>query len=138
MDANRDKLDYRTSSRPIASNKISKKSGLIFSLVMLFITFLATMMLSFEIIWILLAYVLINIAYSLKLKTIVVVDVVIISSGFLNKSLNELDEILNRYNITPTTVDDYEWNGFRGGVITGLSEKKKYVLDIWKYIYGNI
>jgi len=83
MDANRDKLDYRTSSRPIASNKISKKSGLIFSLVMLFITFLATMMLSFEIIWILLAYVLINIAYSLKLKTIVVVDVVIISSGFL-------------------------------------------------------
>ena len=67
-----------------------------------------------------------------------VIDSDMVLSGFLKNSMSELREIINQYNITPTTEVNYEWSGFRGGVIQGLSEKRKYVLDIWKYLYLNI
>ena len=83
MDAERDKLDERTNLRPIATKKISRKNGAMLSSVLFIISIILSIFLIPEILNIILSYVIINIMYSIKLKFVQGLDVIIISLGFI-------------------------------------------------------
>lgn len=86
-DKEKDKRHEKKKSRPIAAEIISVKNAIIFALTLFifsmffsYLTILSTNHLSYLYIII---YILINITYSLKLKTIPIIDVFILVIGFL-------------------------------------------------------
>ena len=82
-DVEKDKLHEKKKNRAIASGKVSKKLALIIMLITLFIGLLIAFLISLNCLYILLAYLTINFFYSLWLKKIPLVDLIIVSSGFL-------------------------------------------------------
>lgn len=82
-DIKEDKLHPKKRFRPIASGKISKKIAITLMIVLLFIGFFLMMIVSFKSTEILLLYVIMNILYSLWLKHIAIIDIVIIAVGFV-------------------------------------------------------
>lgn len=70
-------------NRPIASGRIGTKEALFVSLVILAISFLLSLKFSFLFILIVLAYLLLTVAYSFGLKNIVIIDAFCIAGGFI-------------------------------------------------------
>jgi decaprenyl-phosphate phosphoribosyltransferase len=70
-------------NRPIASGKINAKTALFFSLILLSIGLLTSSLVSLNVLFLIILYVLLNVAYSFKLKHISIVDITIISTGFV-------------------------------------------------------
>jgi len=68
--------------RPIASGKISKQKALFVALFLLLSSFALGMVLNWTVVLVLLAYLIINLFYSLWLKNVAIVDVFVISLGF--------------------------------------------------------
>lgn len=60
-----------------------------------------------------------------------------IHRGFISLELSQLKQIIAKCDIS-ITLGEYEWDGFKKGIIKNLSEKEKLVLDIWKFIYSSI
>lgn len=82
-DIDEDRQHPKKKNRPIASGAISKPQAIVFMAV-LFITGFALMAsLSREAVGILSAYTILNVAYSLKLKHVAILDVTIIAVGFV-------------------------------------------------------
>lgn len=82
-DINEDRQHPKKKNRPIASGAISRPHAIIL-MVLLFIAGFALMAsLSLEAVGILSAYTVINLAYSVKLKHVAILDVAIIASGFV-------------------------------------------------------
>ena len=84
-DVEKDKLHTIKKERPIASGKVSKKEGIILAILLFIISIfinwnISTSPISFII---LLSYLLMNIAYSFGLKNIPIIDILILSIGFL-------------------------------------------------------
>lgn len=84
-DVEKDKLHPIKKERPIASGKVSKKEGIILAILLFIISIfinwnISTSPISFII---LLSYLLINIAYSFGLKNLPIIDILILSIGFL-------------------------------------------------------
>ena len=84
-DVEKDKLHPIKKERPIASGKVSKKEGIILAILLFIISIfinwnISTSPISFII---LLSYLLMNIAYSFGLKNIPIIDILILSIGFL-------------------------------------------------------
>ena len=86
IDAKTDKLHPLQKSRPIPSGKIKKRNALIFAFILIFSAFMILQIggghnkgifIAFGI------YLLLNLAYSLKLKYIAILDIFIIASGFV-------------------------------------------------------
>lgn len=71
------------SHRPIASGQIKTKTAFIFLSLLMIVGGGLAYQLSFEVFSLLLTYLVLNLAYSLKLKHLAIIDVVIISSGFV-------------------------------------------------------
>jgi len=78
-----DKLHPNKRKRPLASGTISKPQAILIILVLFSIGFTLMFLLSKQGVFILLAYVVLNIAYSLYLKHIAILDVSIIAIGFV-------------------------------------------------------
>ena len=78
-----DKLHPKKKHRPLASGKVSINSALLTMTVLLLIGFGLMYFNSIQALKILLAYVLMNIAYSLALKKMAIIDVCIIAIGFV-------------------------------------------------------
>ena len=82
-----DKANPDKRNRPIASGAISIRQGYFFSSVL----FLTSMILSYhsnlECLCLLLSYAVINLLYTIKLKHVVIIDVMIIAYGFVVRSL---------------------------------------------------
>lgn len=70
-------------NRPLASGKISPKVALVLALVLLLAGFAGAWFLSLRFFAILAAYFIMNVAYTLKLKHIAVLDATIIATGFV-------------------------------------------------------
>ncbi|MCD6596106.1 MAG: UbiA prenyltransferase family protein [Bacteroidales bacterium] len=68
--------------RPIASGKISKQKALLVALFLLLSSFALSLILNWNVVLVLLAYLIINLFYSLWLKNVAIVDVFVISLGF--------------------------------------------------------
>ena len=73
--------------RPIASGKISKQKALLIALFLLLSSFALGMVLNWNVVLVLLAYLIINLFYSLWLKNVAIVDVFVISFGFVLRLL---------------------------------------------------
>ncbi len=73
--------------RPIASGKISKKTAVLVASALLVFGFVLASFLDYTFIFILATYVVINIFYSIGLKNVPIIDITIISVGFLLRIL---------------------------------------------------
>ena len=83
-DIEKDKKHPTKKNRPLASGAVSRKSAILCALVFSIITIAITLyMRSYIAALLLLGYLLLNILYSMRLKNIPIVDVVILASGFV-------------------------------------------------------
>ena len=82
-DVRSDSLHHEKSKRPIASGKITVKSGIVFSVIIFALGNGSAFFLSSEFGWCALSYSVITILYSVFLKKMVLVDVITISVGFV-------------------------------------------------------
>ena len=83
IDLPRDKLHPIKKHRPIASEKITIQEAKYFLSVLLLSTIAISIIFNFELFFILLIYLIINIFYSLILKEVFLLDMIIIATGFV-------------------------------------------------------
>ncbi|MEM6262547.1 MAG: decaprenyl-phosphate phosphoribosyltransferase [Bacteroidota bacterium] len=83
LDIEKDKLHPEKKSRPLASGALSKPAGLSIFAVLAIISIGLTFLIGWEAATFLGAYFVMNLAYSFKLKEIAIIDIAIISTGFL-------------------------------------------------------
>jgi len=83
IDKERDKLHPKKRFRPIPSGEISVKNALFVLLGLGLLVILFTLKLNFQFQIIVILYILLNIAYSFKLKNIVLLDIFSIAGGFI-------------------------------------------------------
>lgn len=86
-DLEKDKLHPRKCKRPLPSGKITKNTAMYISIIMIVLSIIVNYIINKNILnvslYLLLSYILINILYSMKLKDIAIIDVVILASGFV-------------------------------------------------------
>jgi 4-hydroxybenzoate polyprenyltransferase len=87
LDAEADRAHPKKKYRPIASGEISVKQALIFLAVLIFIIILSFFFQSGVFIFVIVLYFLTNLFYSLKIKSVVLLDVFFISFGFMLRVL---------------------------------------------------
>ncbi len=83
MDIEEDKKHPNKKNRPLASGEVSKKTAKKLIVFLASIAFLSSFLFDIRLFMILLIYFILNILYSLKLKHIAIVDIFIISIGFV-------------------------------------------------------
>lgn len=83
QDIEDDKKHPKKRHRPLASGAISKNIALILSIVFMLLSALIMLSLSVNAFYVLSAYVVLNLAYSLGLKHVAILDVTIIAIGFV-------------------------------------------------------
>ena len=83
IDLPRDKLHPIKKHRPIASEKITIQEAKYFLSILLLSTIAISFIFNFELFFILLIYLIINIFYSLILKEVFLLDMIIIATGFV-------------------------------------------------------
>lgn len=82
-DREKDRVHPTKCRRPIASGALGVKSAIVFALLLLALAFVISFNVNMDLLWILITYLLMNLAYSFKLKHVVIVDVLIIAMGFV-------------------------------------------------------
>lgn len=88
VDIEKDKKHPEKKNRPLAAGTISKQNAIILFIVLVGLVTIGSLFLgNYKVGIILLAYFLMNIAYSFKLKQIAILDVMIIATGFLMRVL---------------------------------------------------
>jgi len=83
IDRDLDKLNPWKKMRPLASGRVSVPKALIFSAAMLAIGLIGTWLFCIKMFYLALLYLVLNILYTIKLKHVVIIDVVIIAVGFV-------------------------------------------------------
>lgn len=87
MDREADKRHPEKRFRPIASGKILPGSALLFGLVLFSASVGAALYLDWQFAALLLVYFIVNVAYSFRLKHIVILDIMIIAFGFVLRAI---------------------------------------------------
>jgi decaprenyl-phosphate phosphoribosyltransferase len=83
MDIEEDKQHPKKKFRPLASGKVSKKTALVLIFVLSLFSLVGAFFINTNFFYVLCFYFILNIAYSLKLKHITIVDIFIIATGFV-------------------------------------------------------
>lgn len=84
VDIEKDRCHPDKKKRPLPSGRVSLKTAVILDIIIvLFVTYFSYKMLSIKILSILAIYMVINVFYSFKLKNVVIIDVMIITFGFV-------------------------------------------------------
>jgi len=83
LDIEYDKKHQKKKNRPIASGDISKQAALIVSASLLLLGFLLASVINIKLSAIILIYLIINLLYTTILKNIVILDVMLIASGYV-------------------------------------------------------
>lgn len=86
-DIDADKLHPKKSSRPIASEKISVKSAYFLAIICAGVAIFSSYMLVEQFCAIIVAYIIMNILYTLKLKNMLILDVIVIALGFVFRAV---------------------------------------------------
>lgn len=86
-DADQDRLHPQKSRRPIAARELAIAPALIAAGLLLIAGLCAAFWLHLHFGWVVLIYTLVNFAYSFGLKRVVLIDVLIVASGFLLRAL---------------------------------------------------
>ena len=87
FDCESDKLNPEKSDRPIASGAISIKLGYFFAAILFLSAMILSYFINLQCFLLLLSYAIINVLYTVKLKHLVIVDVMIIAYGFVARAL---------------------------------------------------
>jgi len=87
VDIEQDKHHPKKRNRPLPSGKVTVSSAAIFAVLLGLSGFALAYFASPTVVYILLAYAIMNLAYSLRLKHIVILDVFIIATGFMLRIL---------------------------------------------------
>ncbi|MEO0097817.1 MAG: decaprenyl-phosphate phosphoribosyltransferase [candidate division WOR-3 bacterium] len=82
-DYERDRLHPEKKKRPIANGLIKKEIAFILALLLLFFSLIFSYLLSSSFFFVLIFYIILSIFYTLYLKDIVILDVIIVALGFL-------------------------------------------------------
>ncbi len=82
-DVEEDKQHPEKKFRPIANGVISVTSGYLLSVLLMAVSLAASYFISLEVFGVMFFYYLLNVAYSLKLKHIPIIDIFIIATGFV-------------------------------------------------------
>lgn len=83
VDVEKDKQHPDKKNRPIASGKVSKTQAMILELCILCIVLILSYNVNLRILAVLITYYVMNVLYSFKLKNVVIIDVMIITFGFV-------------------------------------------------------
>jgi 4-hydroxybenzoate polyprenyltransferase len=84
VDIEKDKHHPDKKKRPLPSGLVSKKTAIILDIIIVFgVLYFSYTLLSIKILAVLLIYLIMNIFYSFKLKNVVIIDVMIITLGFV-------------------------------------------------------
>lgn len=83
VDVNKDRLHPVKKNRPIASGKVSVSQGIILNIILFIVIVAFNYKFNKEILFILLLYIVMNVFYSFILKNVVIIDVLIITAGFV-------------------------------------------------------
>jgi 4-hydroxybenzoate polyprenyltransferase len=83
LDQESDHLHFSKKNRPIASGKVSPPIALLFALILSAAALLSSFYLSIYLFYILIAYLLVQLAYSFWLKDIIIVDTLVIAFSFM-------------------------------------------------------
>ncbi|HOV31949.1 MAG TPA: decaprenyl-phosphate phosphoribosyltransferase [Candidatus Hydrogenedens sp.] len=87
MDIEKDRLHPDKSKRPIASGEISIRTAVVLSLILAVFSFILAYILGPKFIGILLVYVFLTVSYSLLWKRFFLVDVLVLSLGFVTRAI---------------------------------------------------
>ncbi|AGK97465.1 decaprenyl-phosphate phosphoribosyltransferase [Clostridium pasteurianum] len=83
VDVNKDRQHPEKKNRPIASGKVTKLQAIIAEIILLILVFTICYKIDLKLLVVFLLYFIINIFYSFKLKNVVIIDVMIITFGFV-------------------------------------------------------
>lgn len=87
MDVNLDRRHKNKSNRPLASGKVSIYEAGFLLIILLTLSIYYSLCLSHKFFWIVVIYLLMNIVYSIKLKHLPIIDIFVISIGFILRLL---------------------------------------------------
>ena len=87
IDIERDKLNPKKCTRPIAAGKIGKSAGYFCAAFLMIVGLTLAYEINFPVFMIIFSYVLLNLLYSVRLKHVIIVDVLIISYGFVSRTI---------------------------------------------------
>lgn len=87
FDAEKDRLHPDKKNRPIASGRVSKRAGFLYWIFLTLLTLGSAYLLSFAFLMIILGYLMMTMAYSLFLKRVIFLDVILIALGFVFRVL---------------------------------------------------
>ncbi len=81
-DLEEDKLHPIKSKRPLASGELKKRQAIAAFVILSFISLILAELVNMDFLWVCLVYFVLQVAYSLALKHVVILDVFIVASGF--------------------------------------------------------
>ncbi len=87
VDCEQDRLHPVKCQRPLAAQTVSLRSAGGFAILLAMLALGVAYTISMTVLWIIVAYALMNLAYSLRLKHVVILDVFIIAAGFMLRIL---------------------------------------------------
>ncbi|WP_454192643.1 decaprenyl-phosphate phosphoribosyltransferase [Paenibacillus sp. Marseille-Q7038] len=99
VDIEADKIHPTKKNRPMASGELNPKFTILFGIVLLTLSIVMSLFLSYLFTIVLVTYFIINVLYSLKLKEVVIIDIMIIAAGFVLRAL--AGGLIINVNITP-------------------------------------
>ncbi|WP_165755762.1 decaprenyl-phosphate phosphoribosyltransferase [Ruminiclostridium hungatei] len=83
IDINADKIHPIKKFRPLASGAVSKVQALVLLIILCSISLILSFLFNYNLAVVIFIYFILNILYTIKLKKIVIVDIMVISTGFL-------------------------------------------------------
>lgn len=87
LDREKDSHHPHKCKRPIASGKLNAGVALAFALIVLAVSLILSILEDYKLFIILLAYFLLTLLYSIKLKNVVILDIIILSMGFVLRTI---------------------------------------------------
>ncbi len=143
LDVEVDRRDEKKKFRPIASGKISKRNAIILAITLLVISIILNVYISVNIkaYIILYGYLFMNILYSVKLKHIPIVDIVVLAFGFIlrviyGSEIGEI-EISNWLYLTILVFSFYMGLGKRRNEYKKVGDKGRNVLKYYNESFLN-
>ena len=126
-DIKKDKLHPRKKKRPLPSGKITKKRAILISIILLIASLSFNYIIYKEILnvsfYLLLAYMIINILYSMGLKNIAILDIILLATGFI---------IRVYYGASIINVQVSDWlflTILNASLFLGLGKRKKELIN---------
>lgn len=83
VDVEKDRCHPQKKFRPIASGEVSVKEAIVLNVILILAIFCSLYIIDIKILFIILAYLILNVLYSFKLKNVVIIDVMVIMAGFV-------------------------------------------------------